>query len=502
MSVPSKKRKRSRHDASTIPKQKKQKNGYPSTKTTIGPRKTVPLDELAWAQVAIPGDLDDYEGIYGLEEVDDVEVVRDPETKILTYKASKTKDPEDKKAQQESEPLDNVDREEWEGFSSDDTAGDALPEVDAKKDKQLNGNTGLGDISQLGEVPFGGLEDEDLDEDDVELSAWSDLELSPETLSSLAKLKFTKPTPIQAAAIPEIRAGHDVTGKASTGSGKTLAFGIPILEHFLASEPRQSTKTTSKVPLALILSPTRELAHQLNAHLTALCTKGKFEGPSIATVTGGLSMHKQKRLLANADIIIGTPGRLWELMSSGHDLNAKLRKIQFLVVDEADRLLSQGHFKELEEILAALDRQEQENGDVAVDAEGAPTPKRQTLVFSATFHKGLQQRLAGKGRPGGDLMNQKESMEYLLQKLNFRDEKPKFIDVNPASQMAERLREGLLECAALEKVSRNYHFAIWKLTFYRISISISSFFSILRSTHSSSPTLSLLFDVSRLYSLI
>lgn len=190
-------------------------------------------------------------------------------------------------------------------------------------------------------------------------------------------------------------------------------------------------------------------------------------GPSIVTLTGGLSLQKQERLLANADIIIGTPGRLWEVISGGHGLKKWLRKTKYLVIDEADRLLSEGHFQEVEEILNALDRiddgdqKSHENGDedgveVGNDRHtgGESEEERQTLVFSATFQKDLQQKLAGKSKAGGELMGERESMEYLLKKLNFREEKPKFVDVNPLSQMASTLKEGIVECAGLEKVSK------------------------------------------------
>ena len=294
----------------------------------------------------------------------------------------------------------------------------------------------------------------------VLVSAWQSLGLSSETLSSLSKLRFSSPTPIQISSIPEIIEGHDVVGKASTGSGKTLAFGIPILEYFLKT--RRETDDTSTTagkerqhpPIAMILSPTRELAHQLSAHLTDLYTNVSSSGPLIATVTGGLSLQKQQRLLIRADIIIGTPGRLWEIISEDLGLITWLKKIRFLVVDEADRLLSQGHFQEIEEILNALDRDddnlEDEKEKIVISI--AKT-RRQTLVFSATFQKELQQKLAGKSRPhGGDLLGKQESMEYLLKKLNFREDKPKFIDVNPVSQMASRLKEGIVECAGLDKV--------------------------------------------------
>ena len=293
------------------------------------------------------------------------------------------------------------------------------------------------------------------------VSAWLPISLSSETLSSLSKLKFSHPTPIQAAAIPEILNGHDVVGKASTGSGKTLAFSIPILEHYLATrierEPAAKATGTERQqpPIAMILSPTRELAHQLSAHLTDLCSNAASPGPLIATLTGGLSIQKQQRLLAHADIIIGTPGRLWEIISESKGLTCWLKQLSFLVVDEADRLLSDGHFQEVEEILNTLDREDKnENADSEEENKSAGEKvERQTLVFSATLQKELQHKLAGKGKPsGGALMNKQESMEYLLKKLNFRDNKPKFIDVNPASQMASGLKEGIVECAALEKV--------------------------------------------------
>lgn len=305
------------------------------------------------------------------------------------------------------------------------------------------------------------------------VSAWQSLGLNSQTLSSLSRLKFSSPTPIQARAIPEILNGHDVIGKAVTGSGKTLAYGIPILEHFLKTRALETLQTTNSEvkkqrypPVALILSPTRELAHQISSHLNDLCSDPLLMEPSIATLTGGLSLQKQERLLANADIIIGTPGRLWEVICGGHGLKKWLRTTKYLVVDEADRLLSEGHFREVEEILNALDRiddgdeNSHENGDengAEVGNErhivGEADQERQTLVFSATFQKDLQQKLAGKSRASGELMGKQESMEYLLKKLNFREEKPKFVDVNPISQMASTLKEGIVECAGLEKVS-------------------------------------------------
>ena len=294
----------------------------------------------------------------------------------------------------------------------------------------------------------------------LSVSAWAALQLSPSLLSSLARLKFPRPTPIQAAAIPEIRDGHDVVGKAVTGSGKTLAYGIPIIEHFLETHAEQASKDATRSsdrtnpPLAMILSPTRELAHQLSKHLNDLCAELDAGRPRIATLTGGLSLLKQKRLLDSADIIIGTPGRLWDVISSTPGLLRWLKMIKFLVLDEADRLLSEGYFKEIEEILSSMDKEEVGNDGAVRDETQSSLARssRQTLVFSATFEKDLQRKLAGKGRLSeSKVTNGQGSLGYLFNKLKFREERPKFIDVNPAAQMASSLREGLVECAALEK---------------------------------------------------
>ncbi|KAF2275493.1 DEAD-domain-containing protein [Westerdykella ornata] len=466
-----------------------------------GQSRKVRLDQLQWKPVEMPDRLDDYEGFFGLEEIDDVDVVRDEVTGAVTFesrkaeeKLKKAEEGNSNKVEEEREDEEG-DAESWEGFSEDEGQTEAQEEnaqhaaeepatveqpgqtakESKKKDKKrkrddTNGESNhetkktqtnkpqqkddLSDVPELnGKSVFDILADAPTDDEDVEVdvSAWEPLGLSPDTLEAIARLKFAQPTTIQSSAIPEILAGHDVIGKASTGSGKTLAFGIPVLETYLGLTQGSPER---KLPLALIVSPTRELAHQISAHLSKLCS-GVDEAPSIATITGGLSVQKQQRQLETANIIVGTPGRLWEVISSGHGLLASLKKIRFLIVDEADRLLSEGHFKEMKEIINVLDREDSEgpNEDEPENARDTEDSKveRQTLVFSATFHKGLQQKLAGKNKKAGELMNKQESMEYLLRKLHFREEKPKFIDANPTSQLASGLKEGLIECVGTEK---------------------------------------------------
>ncbi|KAM6480722.1 P-loop containing nucleoside triphosphate hydrolase protein [Trichoderma sp. SZMC 28011] len=284
---------------------------------------------------------------------------------------------------------------------------------------------------------------DDAAEEEADMGAWVELNLSTRTVSAIAKLGFAKPTLIQQKTIPEILAGDDVIGKAQTGSGKTLAFGIPIVEKWLELYV-DKTNVKREGPTAVVLSPTRELAKQISDHIKALCD-GLPTAPYVCTVTGGLSIHKQQRQLEKADIVIATPGRLWEVLDGDMSLQDSFTKIKFLVVDEADRLFKAGQFKEAEDIIGALDRRDPE----ADDEDDDELPPRQTLVFSATFDKNLQSKLAGRGK-GSKTGSDEEKMEYLMKCLKFRGE-PKFIDVNPVSQMADGLKEGLIECGAMEK---------------------------------------------------
>ncbi|KAI1171033.1 ATP-dependent RNA helicase MAK5 [Nemania sp. FL0916] len=468
--------------SSVKPKVKTRTQTQTQTKTKQSKR-LVGLDALPWSKAALPEMFDDAEGFYGLEEVEGVEVVRgsgdsvgfraavaadsepesaseidndefegfdDEPTSAAVESTAVSKPVPDKSAvepKKEKEKTKNKKKDKARDKFKDQTEGDSKDKVkdqtqDRKKDRK---KSGVREDSELEANVFAGLDAADTAQDELDLSEWAKLDLSAGVLSSLARLKFSTPTAIQAAAIPDILAGHDVIGKASTGSGKTLAFGIPIVERWLELADRDTAETASKAPIALILSPTRELAHQLTDHIKNLCS-GLADSPYICSITGGLAVQKQQRQLAKADIVIGTPGRLWEVLSSSTETMSSFRRIRYLVIDEADRLLTEGHFKEAEDILTALDRVEMDEENDGDDTELSP---RQTLVFSATFHKGLQQKLAGKGKM--NLMSQEDSMEYLLKKLNFREESPKFIDVNPVSQMAEGLKEGLVECGAMEK---------------------------------------------------
>ena len=418
--------------------------------SSVEPKKTLAVrgDALKWRQVSLPDRMEDAEGLYGLEEIEDVEVVRDEHNGVMFHPKHLDSDLADLAAD-----VADQDDESWNGFDADTapdkpeaTANNVDDETTHDDRASLTSNTvtkPMKDEVESG-LSFGVLNKKSATLE-TDITAWRDLELSQHMLVAISGLGFGKPTTIQSSSIPPIIAGQNVVGKAVTGSGKTLAFGIPILEKWLAS-PR--SEGSDHAPLALILAPTRELAHQLDKHLTSLAN-GLDERPRIVKVTGGLSILKQQRQLQTADIIIGTPGRLWEVINESSTLVDGLRKLRFLVVDEADRLLSEGHFQEVEEIITLLDKdQVDEDGNTASSSK--PKHGRQTLVFSATFHKGLHQKLAGKLRHGSNLLSNQESLAYLLQKLPFSS-KPWLIDSNPVNQMSDQLDETIVESPAMEK---------------------------------------------------
>ena len=367
-----------------------------------------------------------------------------------------------------------------------DAANDSSAQKKAKQSKVANTKLQNASAKSAGNefLALAEMADGQDEADDLDMAEWVALNLSPGVVSAVAKLGFATPTAIQARSIPEIVAGEDVIGKAQTGSGKTLAFGLPIVEKWLEMYETQEAededsndearKRTAKGPMAVVLSPTRELAKQIGDHIKAVCD-GLPAAPYVCVVTGGLSIQKQQRQLEKADIVIGTPGRLWEVLDGDAKLQEQFTRIKFLVVDEADRLFKVGQFQEAENIIGALDRHNPEEEDLSDDVDSDDESRnRQTLVFSATFDKNLQTKLAGKGRSGkagGD----EENMAYLMKCLKFRRE-PKFIDINPVSQMATNLREGLIECGAMEKVSCYRHPRICQtsltMSLCRISTSI------------------------------
>jgi len=176
--------------------------------------------------------------------------------------------------------------------------------------------------------------------------------------TGLHSLKYTYPTPIQSSTLSAAILGRrDIVGAAPTGSGKTLSFGLPILQYLLEEadkQEKQEAPREKKLPLqALILTPTRELAMQVTEELKRTsCNK-----VPIGTIVGGFAEVKQKRVLEKTrpPILVATPGRLWELMSSNDYSHLNhLSQLRFLVVDEADRMIKQGSFPQLKQIFELI----------------------------------------------------------------------------------------------------------------------------------------------------
>jgi ATP-dependent RNA helicase RhlE len=184
--------------------------------------------------------------------------------------------------------------------------------------------------------------------------AFSQFKLHPDLLRGLKDLGFAQPTPIQVDAIPPAMDGRDVLACAMTGSGKTAAFLLPIL-HRLIAKPRGVTR-------ALVLSPTRELAAQILEDLTDLAVHTPITG---AAVFGGVGMGPQEHAFrSGVDVIVATPGRLLDHFRAPY---AKLAGLEYLVLDEADRMLDMGFLPDIRRVLRHL------------------PPRRQTMFFSATM---------------------------------------------------------------------------------------------------------------------
>jgi ATP-dependent RNA helicase RhlE len=183
---------------------------------------------------------------------------------------------------------------------------------------------------------------------------FSSFGIDPLLLRGVRELGFTRPTPIQEQAIPPAMAGRDVLACAATGSGKTAAFGLPILNRLMA-KPRRTTR-------ALVLTPTRELCAQIDAHLQELAVHTPVTS---AAVFGGVGMGPQEHALrSGVDVIVATPGRLLDHFRHPY---AALRGLEVLVLDEADRMLDMGFLPDIKRVLRHV------------------PAKRQTLFFSATL---------------------------------------------------------------------------------------------------------------------
>ncbi len=193
--------------------------------------------------------------------------------------------------------------------------------------------------------------------------SFSKLGLSDAILKAIKQQGYNEPSPIQVQAIPAILEGKDVMAAAQTGTGKTAGFTLPILEILSRGNPTKSNQVRT-----LILTPTRELAAQVS---DSVATYGKYLALKSSVVFGGVKINPQmQKLRAGVDILVATPGRLLDLYSQNA---VKFDTLEIVVFDEADRMLDMGFIHDIKRILKIL------------------PPKKQTLMFSATFSNDIRQ---------------------------------------------------------------------------------------------------------------
>lgn len=211
--------------------------------------------------------------------------------------------------------------------------------------------------------------------------SFESLNLHPAILRAIEEAGYTNPTPIQAQAIPEVIAGHDLLASAQTGTGKTAAFTLPALN--LLATPHESR---SRGPRILVLVPTRELAAQVNESARKY---GKYIRARTVSIVGGMPYPLQNKLLSQPlDILVATPGRFIDHLERGRIDTSRL---QMLILDEADRMLDMGFMPDVERICEAL------------------PAERQTLLFSATLDGNI-------GRIARDILKNPKTIEVAQQK--------------------------------------------------------------------------------------
>ena len=229
--------------------------------------------------------------------------------------------------------------------------------------------------------------------------SFSSLGLSDAIVRAVTEQGYTAPTPIQSQAIPAVLNGGDLLAGAQTGTGKTAGFTLPIL-HRLSNDAvgaAQRNKTAPRAIRALVLTPTRELAAQVEESVRLY---GKYTNLNSAVIFGGVGINPQIKLLKHGvDILVATPGRLLDHAGQG---TVDLSKIEILILDEADRMLDMGFIHDIRKVLALL------------------PPKRQNLLFSATFSddiKALADRLLNNPQ-SIEVARRNSTVEVIAQKIH------------------------------------------------------------------------------------
>ncbi|NXM80021.1 DDX24 helicase, partial [Oenanthe oenanthe] len=222
---------------------------------------------------------------------------------------------------------------------------------------------------------------------------------------------------------------------------------VKVLENveFESNDETHTVDSHKKRPLlGLVLTPTRELAVQVKHHIDAVA---KFTGIKTAILVGGMAAQKQERVLnRKPEIVIATPGRLWELVKDRHPHLSNLRQLRCLVIDEADRMVEKGHFLELSQLLEILN-------------DSQYNPRRQTFVFSATLTLIHQTPSRVLQKKNAKKMDKKTKLELLMEKVGIKG-KPKVIDLTRKEATVETLTETRIHCNTNEKDYYLYYFLL------------------------------------------
>lgn len=374
----------------------------------------------------------EWEGFSGLEELTSYDIVRQEESlKRSTDTPDRPAKKKKRKRKRDGKPA---------GTSSGSVHESAEPSTVARDDDAGSDDEGAAC-----------LREKKLKCEGPDMSSWLNCHVPEPVLRALAELNFTEPTEIQAQTLPAAIRDHlDIMGAAETGSGKTLAFGIPLLHHIMERKARLSTEGDLKaMPLqALVLTPTRELAIQVTRHIQDVA---KYTNVRVMNVVGGLSAEKQLRLLKRKpEIVVATPGRLWELVDQGAPHVSDVSKVRYLVIDEADRMVEKGHFEDLTRLLEIMN----------APSEDEEKRRRQNFVFSATLTMVHELPRRMKNKPKKHKLSEKEKVEELMHTIGISS-KPKVVDLTRKLGTAESLCESRIVCPSVEdKDSRLYYFLL------------------------------------------
>lgn len=322
------------------------------------------------------------------------------------------------------------------------------------------------------------------------MDSWKSLNIQTEILNALKLKNFTKPTKIQSESIPPaINDQRDILGAAETGSGKTLAFAIPILNGILNARSNESMSEASdsdpdsdldldsenesepevleeldenglgcvavvnlppdnfvksnKKLWAVILVPTRELAMQVKSHIEDVA---KFTDINIAAIVGGMSSEKQERILRKGpEIVVATPGRLWELIQRNEPHLMQLNKVKYFVIDEADRMVETAHFPELHLMLEKINLKRNN--------------RRQNFVFSATLtmvHKAPYRVNIKNKKKIKKNLSPEDKLKSLIQLIGMKN--PHVVNLTTANCVTSTVKEMQIFCSVMEKDGYLYYF--------------------------------------------